>query len=176
MQSEVIKVPLDRVGALVGVKGLTKREIERKAGCRLSIDSESGEVEVSLGKGTPLGFLKALNVVKAIARGFSPERAFELFKEGMVLDVIELSDVASTSRAREHRRGRVIGKKGKARKEIEENTNALISVYGKTISIIGTEEAIEKARKSVELLVHGASHETVFRKLEHGFEEEKFDL
>ena len=39
-----IRIPQDRVGALIGPKGETKRMIQRIAGIKIDIDAEEGEV------------------------------------------------------------------------------------------------------------------------------------
>ena len=40
------------------------------------------------------GAVPALDVIKAIARGFSPERAFNLFKDDTLLKIIDITDYA----------------------------------------------------------------------------------
>jgi len=55
---------------------------------------------------------------------------------------------------------------GNTRKEIEKKTTSLISVYGKTVSIIGDYKNIETAKKAIELLIKGMSHKSVYRFLQ----------
>lgn len=77
MSSEqVVRVPLERVGALVGKDGTVKEEIERKCGVTLDIDGKTGETRIhykpeALLEANPF---KANDIVSAIARGFSPQR------------------------------------------------------------------------------------------------------
>src|SRR3989338_8011550 len=176
MQVEYLKVPLDRIAVLIGPKGHTKKEIERKCKVKLSVDSESGEAEISA-KEDGLGAHKAANVVKALARGFSPEHAFRLFSDEYYLEILELSElIGKSSKAQWQRKARVIGADGRAREEIEKRTNAVLSVYGKTISIIGRQEEIERARNAIEMLLEGASHETVFDRLKKEMRIGKFEL
>ncbi len=63
-------------------------------------------------------------------------------------------------------KGRIIGKEGKMRKFIEDVLNVNISVYGKTVAIIGDAESVAVAREAIEMLVEGAQHSTVQRFLE----------
>ena len=63
-------------------------------------------------------------------------------------------------------KGRVIGQEGKSRKIIEGLTETYISVYGKTISIIGQAENVSVARRAIESLLAGSNHATVYRWLE----------
>ena len=51
-------------------------------------------------------------------------------------------------------------------KVIEELTNCDICVYGKTIGIIGPIEEVANARKSIEMLLEGAMHASVYKFLE----------
>ena len=63
-------------------------------------------------------------------------------------------------------KGRVIGREGKSRQIIEELSETNISVYGKTIGIIGSTESASIARQAVESLLKGATHASVFKFLE----------
>ena len=174
--SEFLLIPHERVGVLIGPKGQTKREIEKKTSTEIIVDSEEGEVEV-VQQGEPLKFHKALQIVKAIGRGFSPEHAFRLLKEMCTLQIIELEETIGKSESNmKAKRGRVIGKSGRMRENIEEETGALVSVYGKTISIIGTVEEIEKATKAVQMLLGGAAHTSVYDSLKKKYSGEKFEL
>ena len=42
-----LKVPLSRVGAVIGPKGKTKRKLEQLSGCKLLIESDEGIIEIS---------------------------------------------------------------------------------------------------------------------------------
>ena len=67
------RVSSDRLGALVGKEGKAKKWLEEACAVTLEIDSDSGEVSVVSGadleKSDPL---KAMQIVNAIAKGFSP--------------------------------------------------------------------------------------------------------
>ena len=175
---EFVRIPEERIGVLVGPKGAVKREIEKKTATRIEIDSESGEVEISSKKDDALQFDKAADIVKAIARGFSPEHALSLLNEDFVLEIIKITEYAGKSeKAVAAKRARIIGKQGTAREEIENDTGCFISVYGKTISIIGRADKIEKARKAVEMLMEGAKHSTAFGFLKKNKKKsDKFEL
>ena len=173
---EILLVPHDRLGVIIGRGGATKKEIEARTGTKIAIDTSEGEVEITR-KGDVLGYLKATRIVKAIARGFSPEKAFRLLDEECIFELIELQETLGKNESRmKAKKGRVIGAHGMARGEIEEDTGANISVYGKTIGIIGKEEQVEKAKKAVEMLLGGAAHPMVFSSLRRGMRGERFDL
>jgi len=146
--------------------GEVKQEIERRTGTQLTLDSETGEVRIEPGE-DPLGALKAREVIHAIARGFSSERAFRLFQDDQLLEVIDIRDFAGSSeRALVRLKGRAIGERGKTRQILEETTGAHVSIYGKTIAIIGTAEQLAVARGAIQILLEGAKHSSVYRFLE----------
>ena len=60
---------------------------------------------------------------------------------------------------------RVIGSRGATRKILEKDTNCLVSVYGKTVSLIGKLDDIDAAEKAVEELLRGRSHGYVYSRL-----------
>ena len=158
-------IPKDRIGVLVGPKGSTKSVIEEKLSVALSIDSESGSVDIGLkSDADPANTLRAKDLVSAIGRGFSPQRAFALFNEDSTLGVIDLHDFFGKNES-EIRRvdGRIIGREGKTRRIIEELTGTLISVSGHTVSIIGTFEAVSIAKDALEKLISGRQHDTVYK-------------
>ncbi|MEW6294901.1 MAG: KH domain-containing protein [Candidatus Diapherotrites archaeon] len=160
MIEEYLKVPKDRIAVIIGLHGETKKGIERATKTSIEVDSESGDIDVKSDAGNALNFYIALNIIKAIARGFSPEHAFLLKEKDNYLEIIDLSELLGKSeKLIKQKKGRVIGREGRVREEIERSTGALISVYGKTISIIGGLEEIEKAKKAIELLLEGASHD-----------------
>ena len=43
---DYVKIPLSRVGAIIGPKGETKKRIEEVSGCEIIIDSNEGLIEV----------------------------------------------------------------------------------------------------------------------------------
>ncbi len=163
---EHIKVPQDRIGAIIGVEGNVKKAIEEKTGARLEVDSETGVVVVQ-SEADALKALRASDVIKAIARGFSPEKALRLLdNEDLMLDVIDLSALSDSPADLKRIKGRIIGKGGKTREVIEQMTGAKLSVYGKTISIIGDAEQLATVRAAIDMLIDGAPHSAVYSYLE----------
>jgi ribosomal RNA assembly protein len=159
-------IPKDRVGVLVGLNGTVKSTIEERLFVDLKIDSPSGAVEIGVKPNAPdpSGALQAKDIVLAIGRGFSPERAFRLFNEDATLDIIDLHDFFGKNET-EIRRvdGRIIGREGKTRRILEELTGAAISVSGHTVSIIGGYEAVSMAKDALEKLIKGRQHGTVYK-------------
>ncbi|MDY6964964.1 MAG: KH domain-containing protein [Halobacteriota archaeon] len=161
-----VKIPHDRIGVVIGPDGRTKKVIEKRSSTSINIDSESGSVEV-VSSQDPLGALRACDVVKAIGRGFSPEKVFRLFDDDLLmLDIIDLSEDASTPKELKRIKGRIIGRDGKTRNVIETLTDSKVSIYGKTVSILGRPEQIEIVRSAIAMLIEGAPHSHVYAFLE----------
>lgn len=159
-----VKVPLDRVGVIIGANGGTKMMIER-LGVTLNIDSEIGSIQIN--SSDPLKEMMAGEVIKAIGRGFSPEKALLLFEnEMLMLDIVDLSKMITTKKDAIRVKGRIIGREGKTRKLMETLTGANISVYWKTVAIIGTPDQIQTVRRAIEMLIKGAPHASVYSYLE----------
>jgi len=165
--SAYIKIPRDRIGALIGPNGCVKENIEKRLSVELQIDSETGDIVITLNptEQDPSLLFRSKEVITAIGRGFSPERAFRLLKDDeATLKVIDLREIVGRSPSDIKRlKGRVIGKEGKTRRIIEELTDASISVYGHTISIIGNMDQAEAAGEAVQMLMRGSQHSTVYR-------------
>jgi len=163
-----VKIPKERIGVLIGPGGSVRRRIEEALGVKLRVDSRSGDVEIALKdeEGDVSKLYQALNVVRAIGRGFSPERAFRLFDEDMLLDVIDLREyVGKSENALRRVKGRIIGRDGKTRRLIEELTGVYVSVYGHTVSLIGGFDQLLVAREAVTKLIKGSQHKTVYNYL-----------
>jgi len=165
--STFVKVPKDRIGALIGPEGRVKENIERKLSVELGIDSESGDVTITLNPDVedPSILFRAKEVVTAVGRGFSPDRAFRLLHdEDAVLQVIDLRESVGRSVSDIQRlKGRIIGKEGKTRRIIEELTEVDVSVHGHTISLIGNLDQVEIAREAIQMILRGSQHATVYR-------------
>ena len=165
-----LKIPRERVGVLIGPEGKTKKHVEEKLKVELQIDSQAGDVIVTMAEKAddPSMLFKAKDLITAIGRGFSPEHAFRLVRdEEAMLDLIDLRSVFGKSDADIKRvQGRIIGTNGKTRRIIEELTGTNVSVYGHTVGIIGTVEQVQIAREAIEMLVKGSMHGTVYRFLQ----------
>ncbi|MFH1396169.1 MAG: KH domain-containing protein [archaeon] len=160
MLSYEIKIPEERVAVLVGTNGKTKVKIETETGTKLNI-SKDGDVDIT--GADALKLYSTREIIRAIGRGFNPNVALELLKTDYVLEIISLKDIAGKSqKTMERMKGRIIGRAGKSRAKIEEATNTYLSVYGKTVSIIGDVEGVGLCHQAVEMLLRGSMHKTVF--------------
>lgn len=164
--SEHIKIPLERIAVLVGPKGSIKEIIEERTTAQINIDSSTGNVEIMEPK-DPIKGLRAREIVHAIGRGFSPEKALKLLDDDLLMfETMDLSNLARTEKDMQRLKGRIIGREGKSREVFEALTGARISVYGKTISLIGYPEQNAVARAGIDMLLKGSSHGPVYKFLE----------
>ena len=166
-----ILVPKDRIGALIGKKGKVKKKIEDLTGVKIMINSKTGEVDIDYDEEHGPEAMKAKSIVNAIGRGFSPEKAEKLASDDYYMEIINIQDLVGKSRnALVRQRSRVIGTEGRARKMLEDLTKTDISVYGKTVSIIGPLENVEIAKDAIEMLINGAKHGDVYRYIQKRME------
>src|SRR5207245_2783273 len=88
---KTIMIPLDRVGVLIGKSGKIKAKIEKICLVSLLIDGKTGEIIIS-GTGDVESMMpfKAEEMVMAIGRGFSAEKAMRLLEGENSLHIIYL--------------------------------------------------------------------------------------
>lgn len=159
-----VRVPHERVAVIIGEKGEVKKALEEHAGVKMHVDSDEGLV--TLQGEDSIKLYTAREVIKAIARGFNPEIAQLLLRHDYTLETIKLTDYANTKDSQQRLKGRVIGMKGKSRENLERLTQCFISVYGKTVCIIGEVGWADLAKRAIEKLLQGSMHKTVWKFLE----------
>ncbi len=164
-----VKVPPDRIGVLIGKGGEVLKNVMERTKTKITVDSVNCSVVIEPATPTtsPLDLMKAQEFVKAIAYGFSPERALRVLDEDQILIVIDLKQYVKPSPNHLTRvKGRIIGEGGKARKNLEEMTGTYISVYDDYVAIIGDYESASAAREAILMLIEGRQHSTVYRYLD----------
>lgn len=159
-----LKIPKERIAVLIGQGGQIKNDLEDQTKIKIHIDSKEGDVVLKGTDSVNLYLLK--DVIKAVGRGFNPEIALRLLKQDYVLELIQMSDYVKSKDSMLRLKGRVIGKAGKARETIEELTECNISVYGKTIAIIGFCDNVSVCKRAVESLLSGSPHASIYKWLE----------
>ena len=174
---KILRIPSDRIGVLIGKSGNVKVRIENTCTVSIYIDSQSGETVIrSAGSIEDIRPFKAVEIVTAIARGFSPENAMKLLEGDNRLHIIDLREFAGKSNsAIERIKGRIIGEEGKARRNMENLSGTIISVYGKTVSIIGETTKLKIVVDAIASLSSGSMHGTVYSKLENANRRRKLD-
>jgi len=163
----MMRIPKDRVGALIGKGGETKRRIEELTKTAIKVDTD-GEVRIyNRGSDDPVILMKVTDLVRAIGRGFSPEKAMRLLDDDEYFELIDIRDYVGKKGTHVMRmRSRVIGTRGRTRSLIEELTGAAVSVYGSTVGIIANSVQMPVARTAVDMLLKGSEHSTVYKYME----------
>ncbi len=158
-----IKIPKERIAVLIGKKGEMKKKLETDLGVTLHIDSEEGDISVEGEEAIQLYTCR--DIIRAIGRGFNPEIALLLLKQDYIFELLDITRYVKEAHV-VRIKGRIIGKEGKARRVIEELTESFISVYGKTIGVIGETDHVAAAKRALESLLQGAPHSVVYKWLE----------
>ena len=160
-----IRIPKERIPILIGKKGEIKNKIAKLTKTKIKVDSKEGDVIIMGEDG--LEVYNAKQVIQAIARGFNPDKALNLLYEESIFEVINISEYARNLKNDLKRiKARLIGRKGKAKKTIEILANVEISIYGKTVGIIGKVENVDVARHAINNLLLGSGHGKVYSYLE----------
>ena len=166
---EYLKIPKDRVGVTIGKNGKIKHQLEIITKTELKIDSETGNIAISSTDETedPLAIWKARYMIKAIGRGFNPEIALKLDNEDLILEIINLQDyVGKSKKALVRQKGRIIGKGGRTRQIMHDMLDVEISIYGKTVSLIGKIENVQMAKEAINMILEGSRQKSVYAYLE----------
>ena len=165
---KLIRIPNDRIAVLIGKSGNVKSKIETMCHVSLEIDGDTGEVFIkSRGDVEKIQPFKAMEIVTAIGRGFSPENAMTLLDGENTLHVMDLREFAGKSNANIERiKGRIIGEGGRARRNMENLSGTHISVYGRTVSIIGDASKLRLVVDAISSISSGSMHGAVYDKLE----------
>src|SRR3989449_2697967 len=132
------RISAERIGVLIGPEGTTKERLQKATGTRISVDSTTGDVTIDEAQAQdPVLALKAKDIIQAMARGFSEDRAFRLLDEDAYFEVFDIKDFAHSRNRVAQIRARIIGTRGKTRRLIEELTGVEVSVWGHTVALIG---------------------------------------
>lgn len=161
MEEEIVRIPLERLKAILGEGEKTKTLIEKTCNVELEISKE-GEVTI---KGDSADVFFSKDIIMAIGRGFEAAKALKLAKQDYHFYLIHLKEALPTDRAIKRIKGRVIGEGGKMKEEIENATESFVSIYGNTIAIISKMDSMPYAIEAAEMLIRGAKHSTVYAHL-----------
>ncbi|MGI0100549.1 MAG: KH domain-containing protein [Candidatus Micrarchaeaceae archaeon] len=156
-----VYIPRERIRKLKEDKELVKR-IEKLCGCSIRF-CEDDIVEVT---GEAYPEYAAKSVIFAFGRGFEITIACKLADKDYYFNSIDLGQVISSDKRVRQLKARIIGKEGRTKRYIEEVSSAKISVYGDTVSFIGTIEEINEAETAVNTLMEGGTHRLAYIRME----------
>jgi len=171
-----VRIPLERVGVLIGHNGETKKHLQERTGINFNVDSEQGEVVIDENVDDPLMLLKIENIIRAIGRGSSPEHAMRLLSDDADFFIFDIHEYVGKKESHIRRlKSRVIGREGKTKRILESLTDSNISVYGHTISVISRISHMAIVKKAIDMLLTGSRHATVYRFIESSMKKLKLE-
>ncbi len=145
------------------------KEIERLTRTKISVERGGRVVIEPTEETSPIEIMKARDVMTALSLGFALEDALSLLSDDVVMEVLDVRDyLIDHKNEKELRRiiGRIIGKKGKAKRNLEKISGTKISISDGKVAIIGDYESVEAVKEAVSSLIEGLMHGTVYHKLE----------
>ncbi len=140
-----------------------KERIESLASVHISREKNSNIFEI-VGK-DGIAVEKGYLMVQAISLGFDLEDTEDLF-EATDIKIINLKNYLSSKKAIIRQKSRIIGRKGLAKKKIEELGKCKIRIKGSKIGVIAKTEDIDRVLKCIESLISGKPHGYAYKYLE----------
>ena len=165
--NEVIRISPMRTGVLIGKKGAFKKQIEEQLNAKIVIDSNDGTVMCFMNDYE--NYRKVISIVTAISRGFSGDTAGALLKNNFIFHQIKLG---KNKKQNIRQKARIIGTEGKTKKNIESITSTKISIWGKSISIIGRGNDVKLCCGAITDILNGAKQNIVLSVLKKKKSEE----
>jgi len=153
-----ILIPLKRAKLL---ESKQIKELEEKLKCTITVEDSTFTIS-----GEPFDEYNAHNIIVAFGRGFELKNAFKLLLDDYFFKTINLKEIFKSKDKIINMKGRIIGKGGKTKTYIESVSGAVISVYGGTVSIIGTNNEITIAEAAINTLIDGGTHKKAYRVME----------
>lgn len=165
-----VYIPSERIKRLKEHKEFIAR-IEKLCNCRITFD-DNDAVEI---KGEAFPEYSARNIVYAYGRGFEMDVACRLYEDNYYFSSIDLGQLISSDKRIRQVKARIIGEEGRTKRYIEEVSCAKISVYGDTVSFIGSIEEINEAETAIRTLIEGGTHRLAYTRMEAAHRKNKAD-
>ncbi len=156
---DFIKIPDKRID-IIKKRPEIRVMIERSTKTKIKIDED-----ITI-EGESVDVYVAKNILKAFGRGFAVEDSLHLLEDDYGLEVVDLTNFTKSDNRIKIIKGRIIGTGGKTKKYIEDYTNTKISIFGKTIGIIGKWLYVSSAKEAIMMVIEGSTHKTLYRWLE----------
>ncbi len=140
-----------------------KEKIEYLVGIHIDREKDSNIFEITGKDG--IAVEKGYLMIQAISLGFNMNDIKDLF-EDTDLKIINLKNYLSSKKAIIRQKSRIIGRKGLAKKKIEELGKCKIKIRGSKIGIIAKTEDMDRILKCIESLISGKPHGYAYKYLE----------
>jgi len=136
------------------------RKLEKSLEVNISVADNEIDVE-----GEGMEEYVASLVIEAIDIGFEPRVALLLRDHEYIMEKINIKGYVRVSRLSTVK-GRLIGRKGKAKNQLAHLTGCDIVIKDNTVAVIGLTEDVDVASKAIRSLIKGSPHSSVFAFLE----------
>lgn len=156
-----VYIPKERARKLKSERDLVEHA-ERRTHCKIKIDDDD-TIEIT---GDAYGEFNARSVLQAFGRGFEMETACKLCDDSYYFSSTDLEQIFGSEKRIQQVKARVIGENGKTKRYIENVSMAKISVYGNTVSIIGTIDEMTEAKAAIDTLIEGGAHRLAYTRME----------
>ena len=132
----------------------------------MNLKNPSIDLRIMKSKSTKLSLEKAKKFIQTVLKGVKPKDASLLLDSNNDVINFSLKEIKSLSVNSQSRAiGRVVGKDGKIKKQIETTSNTKIYIKGGNVCIIGDNEGLRISKEAVCRLVMGANPGGVERNL-----------
>lgn len=164
-------IPMERLAILKERKSILVG-LEKSLRCKISIEVHGG-VTID---GEAFEEYLARNVLYAFGRGFDIKSAELLLDENYYFSYLNIKDYVNSKNRIKVIKARLIGSEGRAKKYIETVSSAKVSVYGDTVSFIGSIEQIKEATAAAKTIIEGGSHKLAYKRMEATHRKNKKDI
>lgn len=158
---EDVYIPLDRI-KLLRQKPALLAKMGKISGCGIKL-GDGNYVEI---EGESYNIYVATEAIRAFGRGFDMKTAEMLLRDGYYFSYLDIKDIARSKKRAINIKSRLIGSEGRAKKYIERVSGAHVSIYGDTVSFIGSTEALAEAETAAKTIIEGGSHRLAYSRME----------
>jgi ribosomal RNA assembly protein len=129
-----------------------------RLGCEISL-RDGRELVIT---GEPFDEYNAKNVMQAFARGFDIDTAYKLLSDDYFFKSINLKEIFEKKERIQRIKARIIGREGRAKEYMQSISGADLSVYGNTVSVIGTPDELRIISAALDILIEGGTHKKAY--------------
>lgn len=135
----------------------TLKEAAERLGCELRLEGNELTIE-----GDALNEYNARGVMQAFARGFDLNTSCLLLGDDCYFESVDMKGLLKKSERVKRIKARVIGREGRTKEYVQEVSGAHVSIYGDTVSFLGTLGQIKTARAAMDTLLEGGTHNKAY--------------